>query len=188
MRAKPNVNTLRFMYELNDYASKVERVNAAWDRIEAKLGDDALEAPATEAELDQLEADLGVKLPDYVRASWLRHASVDGEPWDGGWIAPPKSILNDYKLWTQLQADGEFDDFEAESMDSADSDGKWYHEAWIPLVMDFGGNNYCLDMRSGKMVSMDHEVGPEFLDYADWPAYLEAAADSLEDTGLPWNG
>ena len=46
------------MYELSDDASKVERVNAAWDRIEAKLGDDALEAPATEAELDQLEADL----------------------------------------------------------------------------------------------------------------------------------
>lgn len=48
------MNTLRFIYELSDDTSKVERVNAAWDRIEAKLGDDALEAAATEAELDQL--------------------------------------------------------------------------------------------------------------------------------------
>lgn len=52
--------------------------------------------------------------------------------------------------------------------------------------MDFGGNNYCLDMRSGRLVSMGQEVGSEFLDYADWPAYLEAAADSLEATGLPF--
>ena len=174
------------MNELSNDAGKVDRVNAAWDRIEAVLDDDALGGPATEAELDQLQADLGVTLPDYVRASWLRHGSVDGEPWDGGWIAAPASILNDYKLWTKLQADGEFDDFENADGQGADSEGKWYHEAWIPLVMDFGGNNYCLDMRSGRLVSMDHEVGSEFLDYADWPAYLEAAADSLEATGLPF--
>ena len=99
------------------------------------LDDDALGAPATEAELDQ------------------------------------------------LQADGDFENTDGQG---ADCEGKWYHEAWIPLVMDFGGNNYCLDMRSGRLVSMDHEVGSEFLDYADWPAYLEAAADSLEATGLPF--
>ena len=102
------------------------------------LDDDALGAPATEAELDQ------------------------------------------------LQADGEFDDFENTDAQGADCEGKWYHEAWIPLVMDYGGNNYCLDMRSGRLVSMGHEVGSEFLDYADWPVYLEAAADSLEATGLPF--
>lgn len=173
------------MTELSNDASKVERVNAAWDRIEAVLADDVLGAPATEAKLDQLEADLGVKLPDYVRASWLRHASVDGDPWDGGWIAPPKQIVSDYQLWTQLQADGEFDDFAEDLMDSADSEGKWYHEAWIPLIMDYGGNHFCLDMRSGKMVEMDHEMGSNFLDYPDWPAYLEAAADNLEATGKP---
>lgn len=98
-------------------------------------------------------------------------------PWE-----PPQPRRN----WTKLQADGEFDDFENTDGQGADSEGKWYHEAWIPLVMDYGGNNYCLDMRSGRLVSMDHEVGSEFLDYADWPAYLEATADSLEATGLPF--
>lgn len=41
----------------------IDRVNAAWDRVEALLPDDALGAPATEVELGQLEKDLGLALP-----------------------------------------------------------------------------------------------------------------------------
>ncbi|WP_428639156.1 hypothetical protein, partial [Schaalia sp.] len=48
----------------------VDRVNAAWDRIEAKLPADALGAPATESELDELEKALGLT-PDDILARFF---------------------------------------------------------------------------------------------------------------------
>ncbi|QGS35012.1 glucan synthase [Corynebacterium xerosis] len=164
----------------------VGRVNDAWDRIEAKLPADALGAPATESELDELEKALGLTLPEDVRASWLRHRSVDGEePWDGGWIASPEQILRDYRVWTEMEANGDFDGFVEDAGTSADSEGKWYHEAWIPLIHDFGGNHVCLDTRTGRYVDMDHETGSSFLDYTDWAGFLEHTAGLLETKGLP---
>lgn len=163
----------------------IDRVNAAWDRIEAMLPAEVLGDPATEAELDQLEQDLGLALPDYVRSSWLRHASTDGDSWDGGWIASPAQISNDYRMWTETEANGGFEDFLEEADDNADSDGKWYHEAWIPLTHDYGGNHICLDTRSGRLVDMDHESGSSFLDTSDWVAYLENTVHLLETKGRP---
>ena len=69
--------------------------------------------------------------------------------------------------------------------DNADSDGKWYHEAWIPLTHDYGGNHICLDTRSGRLVDMDHESGSSFLDTPDWVAYLENTVHLLETEGRP---
>lgn len=189
MLAEPLPRTLVFMSELSDEtASRIDRVAKAWDRIEAQLDDEVLGAPATEEELDQLEKNLGLALPDEVRASWLRHASVTGEPWEGGWIAPPEHILQGYRQWTESEADGDFEGLLEDAEDNADSEGKWYHEAWIPLVEDFGGNCFCLDTRSGRLVCMDVEDGSSFLDEEDWPAYLESVADLLETTGMPSRG
>lgn len=80
-------------------------------------------------------------------------------PWDGGWIATPEQILRDYRMWTESEANGDYEGFAEDAGKSADSEGKWFHEAWIPLTHDFGGNHMCLDTRSGRYVDMDHRPG-----------------------------
>lgn len=168
-------------------ASAADRANAAWDRIEAKLPDGSLGAPATESDLADLERELGHALPEDVRASWLRHGSMtaDAAPWDAGWIASPRQILRDYRMWTGMEADGDFEGFADDAETTADSEGKWFHEAWIPLTHDFGGNHMCLDTRSGRYVDMDHEYGSSFTGYTDWAGYLEHTAGLLESRGVP---
>ncbi len=168
-------------------AGLVDRVNAAWERIEAKLDAAQLGAPLTGDDLANLEKELGLPLPADVRASWLRHGSspAEAEPWDGGWIASPEQILRDYRQWTEMEANGDFDGLAEDAEDDADSEGKWFHEAWIPLTHDFGGNHMCLDTRSGRYVDMDHETGSSFLDYTDWAGYLEHTAGLLESKGSP---
>ncbi len=163
----------------------VARVNAAWDRIEGLLPEDAFGPAASHEDLDDLEKQLGVTLPDDVRASWSRHGSMEGPPWDGGWIQPPAKIISDWRMWTETEADGGFEGFVEDAEDNADSEGKWFHEAWIPLVHDHGGNHICLDTRTGRYVDMDHEYGSSFLRYTDWAGYLEHTAGMLETKGRP---
>lgn len=86
-----------------------DRVNAAWERIEAWLGSqlpaalDNLRPPATEAELSALEAAMGRPLPEDLRALLSIH---DGENdgWvpsafpDSHWLLPTAQIES---LWEQ---------------------------------------------------------------------------------------
>lgn len=171
----------------NPAANPADRVAAAWERIEATLPDGALGAPAIDSELADLEKDLGLRLPEDVRASWLRHGSMTpgAAPWDGGWIATPEQILRDYRMWTESEANGDYEGFAEDAGKSADSEGKWFHEAWIPLTHDFGGNHMCLDTRSGRYVDMDHEYSSSFAGYTDWAGYLEQTAGLLESKGAP---
>lgn len=147
-------------------------IDRAWAAIAGHL-DPAGPAPA--AELDRLAARLGRPLPAQLRASLARHAGC--ADWPGGELLDPDGIGAEWEIWTGLAAEGVFAD-RAPAAD-AGAGGAWWDPRWIPVAADGGGNSLCVDAATGRLLDMDHEVGPRLLPYPDWAGYLADVADRL---------
>jgi len=166
--------------------SQVERVNAAWDRIEKwfseKAPDMELGAGAGAADITALETHIGVALPEELKASLMRHNGV--ENWTKGELLSTEGIKREWSCWAGLVDDGTFDDCTGEENDCLQK--CWFDKSWIPIDADGGGNGACLDLNPGskgtvgQIIDMDHEVGASGPQFADFAAYLEETAKMLE--------
>jgi cell wall assembly regulator SMI1/ankyrin repeat protein len=155
-------------------------VGTVWKRLEAALKAAApevkksLNRPATQAQIEKLEARLGVKFPDEVRASYLRHdGQRDGQ--DGllpeGFaeldeefrLLPLAEILSEWEPWKELLDIGEFAGNTATPDDGVRAD--WWNPCWVPIASNGGGDSLCIDLAPdeggtlGQVMLMSHEGG-----------------------------
>ena len=169
-------------------------MDESWTRIEAWLNANApavaagLNPPASPDELAETERYLGVRFPDGVRASFLRH---DGQSPDSPWMLDGWELLslgrirNEWAVWKELLDDGSFADTESDTDGSAVRTD-WWHPAWIPLTYDGGGNHHCLDLAPGphgapgQIIEMWHDEGSRPVVAPSFEDWLAGFADALE--------
>ena len=166
----------------------VERVNKAWDRIDAwyKKNAPSWELPkgATDAEIDELAKHMNLTFPEEFRVSLKRHNGIDEGQWPKSCLNSIERIKSEWDVWTDLLNGGDFDE------SKVDSEGvfepKWWSAKWVPIDADGAGNGSVMDLAPGpkgkmtQILDMDHETGPSGPLYPDFPAYLEDMANKFE--------
>nr|WP_275936316.1 SMI1/KNR4 family protein [Sinosporangium album] len=176
--------------------SATRRVEAAWIRLERWLASNAprtysdLAPPAAPRELARFERSMGLRLPDDLKASLMRHNGViQGSGSLFGMMYAPMSAQEIYDAWHALCENGEA---EAGYPDANDTDiapeAYWWHPSVIPFAQDTGGDHLVLD-REGHVGEFFNDEGLIFADNAGHSSYvslLERVAKSLE-SGRPLN-
>ncbi|AFZ69747.1 protein involved in beta-1,3-glucan synthesis (plasmid) [Deinococcus peraridilitoris DSM 19664] len=172
-------------------SSEVERVHAAWERIERWYAENApeweLPGGTSDADIDELEQQLDVTFPAAFRASLLRHDGIPDPWWPQGELESVEGIRSSWESWTNLLEDGSFDEANGFVEDNPALKRSWWWRGWVPIDRDGASNGACLDLdpgpagRVGQVIDMDHEVGPSGPHYEDFAAYLEETAEALED-------
>ena len=149
---------------------------AAIDEIEARLTQafsalsDSVKASlrpgASAADIDAVEAAIGLTLPPIVRCAYLMHdgqrvGTDDMFEDQFRWI-PVKSILVEWKTWKGLLDDGAFDNMnEGDIGDDVRMD--WWNAKWIPLARSESGDCVCVDLDPGasgvvgQMIEVFHD-------------------------------
>ena len=154
-------------------------MRSVWHRIESWLAGNAIEVlnslfpGATDQEIQQAEALLGISFPEDLKDSYRIHNGQRENTFSliyGGELLSLENILGDYQLWQEV------------------SDGVNWNQYWIPLTRDVGGNHCCLDLdptrgsEVGRIIFINHEIIPEIeAVLADsFRSWLEEFANELE--------
>ena len=164
-----------------------------WDRIDAWLDTNApdvkksLNPGATDKDIADAEADLGVSLPDDVKASYKIH---NGQvEYDMGFINSREflslnRIVDEWSVWNDLLQGGDFSGANGEPDAGIKDD--WWNARWIPLTYDGSGNHDCLDLdpapggNVGQMIEMWHDDADRALLAPSFTEWLTKFADDLE--------
>ncbi|WP_281356298.1 SMI1/KNR4 family protein [Acrocarpospora macrocephala] len=142
-----------------------------------------LARPATQRAIAKAEAAMGMRFPDDLRASLLRHDG--GGSWGFGpapfyELMSAKYIHSDWKMLCGIVLDGA----------SGELDTSWWDGHLIPFAAAHDGGNLFIDSRTGKTGDYFNETGLTYEGDVVWPSYLallKATARSLE-TGKPIRG
>ncbi|WP_204059638.1 SMI1/KNR4 family protein [Microbispora corallina] len=159
-------------------------VNAVWRRLERWLARRApatyklLRPPARPLDIARSEAVMGLRFPDDLRASLLRHDG--GGSWGFGpapfyELMSAKDIRTEWKMLCDI---------------GGDQLGYWWHGRLIPFADAHDGGNLFIDTRTGKTGEFFNEEGLTLEGDVVWPTYLallKATTRSLE-TGRPIRG
>ena len=145
-------------------------IESLWRDLEAWLAEHSpetlagLQSGATEAQIEEAEAQLGVRLPDEVRACYRVHNGQDADaPWlfDGTEFLPLEEIVSQWTVWKELLDCGEFEEFEASAEDGVRD--QWWNAAWIPFTYNGAGDHLCIDLdpapggTPGQILEMWHD-------------------------------
>ena len=170
--------------------SAVERVNKAWDRIEAWYNTNApkweLPKGATDAEIDAVAAHIKVTLPEEFRVSLKRHNGTADGQWAHVCLCSTEKIKSEWDTWAECLENSDYECNEDDIETNDAFQAKWFCESWVPIDSDGTGNNNALDFapgpkgQTGQILYLDHEDGPSGPKYPDYAGYLEKIADKLE--------
>jgi len=176
-------------------------VPSLWRRIEQALKvkapdvQQSLNNGATQEEIEELEAKLGIGLPEDLKESYRLHngendtadevSLIHGdEPYV---LLTIKGIFDEWKSWKGLIDKGAF--ATDESVPDKGIRSNWWNSGWIPFASNGGGDSLCIDLAptkegtAGQVITMNHEtpkrkrLAPSF---AEWLA--ELAEKWEEDT------
>ena len=138
----------------------------------------AINPPATEEELRDLELKLDVRLPEDFKSFYKVH---NGQETNSPGIIPPgillsiEEILHQHSIWKELTNSGTFYKILSDPENGIKND--WYNLKWIPITHDGTGDHICIDMdpdkggRIGQIIAFEHDnpvriiVAPSF---AEW--------------------
>lgn len=177
------------------------RFDAAWGRYLAAIekghaGFRGLFAAGAEfASIDQVDRDIGLKLPADLRHLLAKHAGSVGEhqvlP---GWeLFSPARIVDEWRIWEELRRT-EFvpDGISCEPQGPIRAD-EWWRLGWIPFCGDGGGNHLCVDMdppargKSGQVISMWHDDATRALIAGSLTEFIEILAKDAESGAIAWD-
>lgn len=168
-------------------------VPAIWARIEAWLERRApsvlagLAGPADKLAVEQAERELGMALPDDLRASLAIH---DGEARDVGLVRGMtlnglETMMYDWRAMEKLRVSGIFGDAGAVRTQAGLRPGHW-HRGWLPIASTGDGDSWSLDLdpgaggRVGQVFYFDHELGPRAVAFPSFTAWLDALLVEME--------
>ncbi|WP_162794739.1 SMI1/KNR4 family protein [Nonomuraea lactucae] len=163
--------------------AKVTRaVNRQWQRIEAWLRTHAprshrtLGKPATAVSIAAAEARMGLRFPDDLRASLLRH---DGAAF--GFLGNQGSSVRDIQdTWRRLcELDGD--------AESSDPRTEWWDGRMLPIGTNGMGDHLVIDSVKRDVGNTDHEGNMSFtpggVRIRSYYALLKVTADAMENGG-----
>lgn len=187
----------------------MEPMQVIWHRIEAWF--ETMQASellnhfqpgATDADIQQVEALLGITFPDEIKASYHIHNGSHGQALIGApefwgiWELYSLEAMVDH--WKRMQS--QMDRFGRKEADR-DAEGHfsedgliryhpwrwgWWHPKWIPLLGDQSGILLCLDFAPGPAGQIGQILHHDYEDICQrvlapgWQAFLSAFADDLE--------
>jgi cell wall assembly regulator SMI1 len=164
--------------------SSIER--ALWNQFEAWLAEHwpdglaALNGPATETEIVELEDALGVRLPsDFAACLRIHNGQSDtaGGLFDNSEFLSTRAILEQWKVWKDLLDSGEFKGIESEPQSGIRND--WWHQKWIPITHNGGGDHYCIDLaptaegHCGQVITMWHDMAEREVQASSFHEWLD---------------
>lgn len=127
-----------------------------WEAVENHLGDQAnevLNPPATEADIQELETNLGLTLPQQLRESLTRHDGMATYPHDdfpGEILLSCQEIHDNHDTWNEVFED--LDDYPQDYNLTGNTGltlpGPW-NPGWIPITDDGTGNALIIDTTPG---------------------------------------
>ncbi|HEL4260155.1 TPA: SMI1/KNR4 family protein [Stenotrophomonas maltophilia] len=168
----------------------MQSADQIWASIKASLFEKGclneveLRSGASEGELVELEAQLGVPLPDLLRHLLKIHDGQDGAGFlFGSQMLSATEILRKWQGWREIEADG-MNEHCAEFM--ASSPGgvvkpMYTNARWIPLTHDGGGNHMGLDFdpddggAEGQMIAFGADEDTKYLLASTFAEFAEKA-------------
>ena len=168
-----------------------------WDRIHVWLAANApevlasLRPGATDEQIRAAEREMGVTLPEDVKACYRIH---DGQgnvrySWPPGFLYgfewySLESIVFQWRQMKDFIDGGIPDDWRKEPVGPVRDD--WYHLAWIPLTGSVSGDYYCSDLSPmpggniGQIIPWWHNAVCCSVQAPTFTQWLERVADELE--------
>ncbi|MEU8379735.1 SMI1/KNR4 family protein [Streptosporangium sp. NPDC048865] len=165
-------------------------VNHQWRRIERWLEANApasrrtLGGPARARTIAVAEAQMGLRFPDDLRASLLRHdgASIVAGTWPFGFLGNSNRGVREIRdTWRRLCA------MDAEVEGDGDTRREWWDGRMIPFGADGSGDHLVIDSVVRDVGETDHEGMMSFTPggtrIGSYHRLLRATADALETGG-----
>jgi cell wall assembly regulator SMI1 len=169
-----------------------------WDRIHVWLAANApellasLRPGATDEVIRVAEHEMGVTLPDDVRACYRIH---DGQGCKNEESEPPgflyghhwqsiADILADWRVRKSLVDDGTFGRWRSTSDGSIRTE--WWHPAWVPLTMSHTGEWHFLDLAPapggdvGQIISWQNDDPGREVEESSFTEWLAGFAEELD--------
>ena len=158
-----------------DKSAKLPPVAKLWEQLEGRLKASfpdmckSLKRKATQAQLDRLEAQTGVRMTKDTKEFFLRHngqayehSLIHVESEDEEFrIFSTAEAYNEWKMWKELDDIGEF--AEADSSPDPGVRDCWWHAKWLPFAGNGAGDSLCFDFspakggKKGQIITMWHE-------------------------------
>lgn len=177
----------------------MESMTLLWQRIERWLAThapdllDDLNPGASEEELAQAEATLGVALPEDFKASYrLHNGGVSLFVGMSESFFPLKRVLGEWSVYQDLKkhqsgwAESEPGFLTDPGREHLPIQPVWWHPKLIPFAADGAGNNWCVDLdpapggHVGQVIDWDHEDGPTGVLFPSFQALFSQLTDDLE--------
>jgi len=129
-------------------------------------GLDALNPPASNDDIANLEAALGCSLPrDFVECLQIHNGQ---DPQAGGLLdntefLSTERILDEWTVWNDLLIGGDFNGISSEPAYGVKDD--WWNPKWIPFTYNGSGDHHCIDLdpaeggSRGQVITMWHDMG-----------------------------
>lgn len=168
-------------------------IQAIWNDIETWFEKNApnirirLLSGAQVDEIETLETDLSITLPEDFKASLMIHNGQHGlaKPLVGSWqLASTEAIRREWQLMQVLYEKGSFTGTTAKAAGPVKA--AWWLPQWIPIAYNGAGDLLCLDMvpapqgNVGQVVSFWHVQEKREVVAASFTSWLqEFAADLL---------
>ena len=161
--------------------SAVERVNKAWDRIDAwyakNVTDWTLPRGASDEEIDDLAKHLNLTFPEEFRVSLKRHNGVESGKWAGfkSYLLSIQDIIEEWDGWMAPKRDGTHDEYEIAKSDIWKEE--YWCEGWVPIDIE-DGYGLVMNLAPGpkgrltQIIIFNMDVGPEEVIHPDYPSYL----------------
>lgn len=164
---------------LEDCLGRIDR----WLAANAPKHHAALRPPATDPELDALQAALpagSLALPAALRALYRWHGGTAHAPSRppsaslvfGYALLSPEDARETHQMLTGLLRDGTF----------AERPPTWWNERWLPFLGNGGGDLWCVDLtpeQGGRIVWFLHDDARRKVLFYDVGAFIEAYAEAL---------
>lgn len=166
-----------------------------WERIEAWLYHNAqdvfhsLQRPATEAQLREVEVELGLVLPEDVRTSYLIHNgqkstqhSLLGSMWH---LLSLQQALREWRLNNHLLEKRDYFS-DAAQRPPRELRPVWWSAGWFPVAANGAGDFVCVDLASrsrdqiGQLFIHWHDSDIHTLIAPNYYTWLRRFADDLE--------
>lgn len=179
----------------------MQRANDLWNSIKASLSEKncldemQLLPGACETELVELEAQLGIVLPDLLKKMLMIHNGQDGFGLlFGNQMLSAAGIRRQWQVWREVEADGMNEDG-AEFMESIPRGvvrPMYANACWIPLTHDGGGNHMGLDFDpdaggvEGQMIAFGADEDTKYRLAGTFDEFAEKALEWIQQSC--WDG